>query len=357
MSDFPLMPGLSARDVETSRLRTHVIERASPGGTPVVLVHGNAASSRFFEDLMLAVPPNYWVLAPDLRGYGESERKPIDATRGPREWSEDLHALFTTLAIGVGHPVHLLGWSLGGGVVMQYALDHPEAVASLTLVSPVSPYGFGGTKDAQGTLCWPDAAGSGGGTVNPEFVQHLSAGDRGADSPNSPRNVMNAFYFKPPFRGTPDREEVWVESLLQTAIGEDYYPGDATQSTNWPMTAPGRRGGLNALTPKYAHLSAFADLAPRPPVLWVRGADDQIVSDTSFFDLGYLGQLGAVPGWPGAEVYPPQPMLAQMRAVLDRYRANGGSYEEMVIADAGHSPFVEKPGEFQPRYFAFLAGS
>ena len=35
----------------------------------------------------------------------------------------------------------------------------------------------------------------------------------------------------------------------------------------------------------------------------------------SFFDFGFLGQIGAVPGWPGAEAYPVQPMVSQLRAV------------------------------------------
>ena len=78
------------------------------------------------------------------------------------------------------------------------------------------------------------------------------------------------------------------------------------------------------MAPNYCNLSAFAAITPRPPVLWVRGADDQIVSDTSLFDFGFLGQLGAVPGWPGAEVFPPQPMVGQMRAVLDRIPGGGG---------------------------------
>ena len=38
-----------------------------------------------------------------------------------------------------------------------------------------------------------DCAGSGGGTVNPEFVKRIQAGDRSAEDPNSPRNVINAF--------------------------------------------------------------------------------------------------------------------------------------------------------------------
>jgi pimeloyl-ACP methyl ester carboxylesterase len=80
-----------------------------------------------------------------------------------------------------------------------------------------------------------------------------------------------------------------------------------------------------------------------------------IVSDTSLFDLGFLGQLGAVPGWPGAEVYPAQPMIAQMRAVLDRYKANGGTYREEVLTDCGHSPHIEKRAAFSALVFPFLA--
>ena len=73
------------------------------------------------------------------------------------------------------------------------------------------------------------------------------------------------------------------------------------------------------------------------------GADDVIVSDTSLFDLNYLGQIGVVPGWPGAEVAPPQPMVSQTRAVLDRYAGNGGAYEEITLADCGHSAHLEQP--------------
>jgi pimeloyl-ACP methyl ester carboxylesterase len=81
-------------------------------------------------------------------------------------------------------------------------------------------------------------------------------------------------------------------------------------------------------------------------VSWLRGDSDQIVSDTSFFDFGYLGQLGAVPGWSGAVVYPPQPMLAQTRALFETYRANGGDYREEVLVNSGHSPHIEQPDAF-----------
>jgi pimeloyl-ACP methyl ester carboxylesterase len=91
-------------------------------------------------------------------------------------------------------------------------------------------------------------------------------------------------------------------------------------------------------------------------VLWIRGDADQIVSDASLVDLGHLGALGVVPGWPGQDVYPAQPMVSQMRAVLDRYRAAGGRYTEQVLAGCGHSPHLERPQEFNGMVAGFLAG-
>jgi pimeloyl-ACP methyl ester carboxylesterase len=100
------------------------------------------------------------------------------------------------------------------------------------------------------------------------------------------------------------------------------------------------------MAPTVLDLSGIVDVDPKPPVLWVRGDADQIVSDTSVFDLAFLGSVGAVPGWPGAEAFPPQPMVTQTRAVLDRYAATGGAYREVVLPGVGHSPHVERPQEF-----------
>lgn len=350
-----LAPGITASQIRTSRMLTNVNTVGDAAGIPAVLVHGNVSSNRFFDELLLALPAGYYGIAPDLRGFGASATLPVDATRGVRDWSDDLHALFAAMDL-TGRPLHLLGWSMGGGIVMQYALDHPAQVASLTLQAPVSPYGFGGTTDVGGTLAYSDAAGSGGGAANPEFVQRVAMQETAAVDANSPRTVMNAFYFRPPFRVALDVEDRLVESMVTTATGEGNYPGDLTATANWPGIAPGTRGVLNTMAPIYYDLSGFAGITPRPPVLWVRGADDQIVADFSLFDFAALGQLGAVPGWPGADVCPPQPMVSQMRAVLDRYRAAGGTYQEIVLDGCGHSPHIEKAAEFQEAFFAFLRG-
>ena len=59
------------------------------------------------------------------------------------------------------------------------------------------------------------------------------------------------------------------------------------------------RGVNNAISPKYCDLSGFAGIGDQPDMLWIRGDADEIVSDASLVDLGNLGALGAVPGWPG----------------------------------------------------------
>ena len=336
-----LRPGMTSRRVLTDRLTVQVVEPADRTGAPVVFLHGNISSSLFWQETMLAVPPGYRPLAMDLRGFGGTDPEPVDATRGLRDYADDVAA--TMAALGLDS-AHLVGWSMGGGVVLQLLRDHTDLVRTATLVNPVSPYGYGGTRGLDGELIDPDGAGSGGGAANPDFVRLLREGDRSADSPLSPRNVMLAFYVKPPFQ--PQDADMFVESMLSTRIGDDHYPGDLASTTAWPGVAPGRRGVLNAMAPNHFRIDDLHTVDPKPPICWIRGDADQIVSDTSMFDLANLGQIGAVPEWPGAQTHPPQPMVGQTRAVLDRYAAAGGTYDEVVIADTGHSPHIEKPAEF-----------
>jgi pimeloyl-ACP methyl ester carboxylesterase len=339
MSSLP--NGVASRTVSTDRLETHLLETGREDGEQVVFVHGNASSSRFYAELLADLPDRYRAIAPDLRGYGHSERKPIDATRGMRDFTEDVRALVETL--GLDRPA-FVGWSTGGGVVMRYAIRHPDEVASLSLLNPVSPYGYGGTL-RDGTPCQPDYAGTGGGMANDEFIERLAEGDRSAESEASPRNVMRSFYLAPETELDPDIEDTYVDALLNTETGDDYYPGDATTSENWPGVAPGEGGTNNALSPKYLDLTGIVDIDPAPPILWLRGSEDRIVSDGSFFDAGYLGQIGELPGWPGEDVYPPQPMVTQTRDVFEEYADAGGEYEEVVVEGTGHSPHVERPDE------------
>lgn len=297
---------------------------------------------------MLKLPAGFRGIAPDLRGYGDTEDKLIDATRGMGDWLDDLAALLDELKI---EKTHVVGHSMGGTIVFGLVGAMSGRVLSGTVVNPGSIYGFGGSKGLDGTPCYDDFAGSGGGVVNPEFPKLMAAGDRSTDNPQaSPRVVMNSFYWKPPF--VPAREEDLLTSLMTEKVGGDKYPGDFVPSGNWPNVAPGKFGPINALSPKYVgdSVEKFVGAPTKPFILWVRGDSDMIVSDNSFFDFGTLGMLGYVPGWPGEDVYPPQPMVGQTRSLLEKYQANGGSFEEVVIADTGHTPYVEKPEEFMAAF-------
>jgi pimeloyl-ACP methyl ester carboxylesterase len=346
-----MIPQIERKEIKTPRLTVSYLEKGDPSKDLLVLVHGNTSSNLFYLGTIEELSKDFHVIAPDLRGYGLSEKLPVDATQGVRIWSEDLRAFLDSLTMD--KKAHLLGWSMGGGVVMQYAIDYPSDVASLILVNPLSPYGYSGTKDEEGTRNNEYYSGTGAGSVNPAFVQALKDKIKDATNPFSAAAVLKS-YFAPGYSIDPEWEEVFVESMLQMGIGEDFYPGNSVPCPVWPFSAPGDKGIANAMSPKYVNLSAIVNIDPKPPVLWFRGAKDAIVSDTCLLDIGYLGKLGYVPGWPGDDEFPAHAMVTQTRHVLEKYKENGGSYEEFVFEDAGHGPNIEKPSEFNEKLRDFI---
>lgn len=338
---MPVFEGISERLVETPRLSVNILERVgddphTPEEHTIVFVHGNVSSSLFWQEFFQDLPSDIRPIAVDLRGFGRTESLPVDATRGVRDFSDDLHATLHTL--GIQRP-HLVGWSLGGGVVMQYAIDY--GARSLTLQAPVSPYGFGGTR-RDGSRLTDDDAGCGAGGANPDFVQRLIDQDSSDEAPTSPRSVFRAGYVNPDYDG--ENEDTWVESMLTTSTAEGNYPGDSITSENWPGFAAGGLGVLNTMAPRYFNVSNIVDMDDKPPVLWVHGTADMIVSDASSFDLNHLGAAGVIPGWPGEDVAPAQPMISQTRDVLQAYQDAGGEVTELAFEGVGHSPHLERPG-------------
>lgn len=346
--------GIQSKMVKTNRLEMHVLFSGKQNDEPVIFLHGNFSAALFWQDLMLSLPEGFLGIAPDLRGYGWTEDKLTDATLGLKDWSEDILALMDSVGVD---KAHFVGWSLGAAPIYRLLISHPHKVKSMTFVAPVSPYGFGGSKDAEGTPVYEDFAGCGGGLVNAEFVRRIQEGDRSADDPNSPRNIINTFYYVAPFK-SPDEEDL-LTAALQEKIGNDKYPGDSVPSTNWPFVGPGKWGPINGGSGKYM-LQVAADMIavqPKAPILWIRGDQDQVVSDLSIFDIPTLGKLGFVPGYPGEDVCPPQPMVTQTRAVFEKYQMNGGSYKEVVILNTAHSPHIEKLDEFNQSFHKFLKES
>ena len=110
-------------------------ERAGDG-LPVIFLHAGVADSRMWEPQVTAFARHFDVIRPDMRGFGES-------TLPPTSWSpvRDLIALIDELHI---KPAHLVGCSIGGGVAIDFALEHGERISKLVLVGPgVSGTNFG----------------------------------------------------------------------------------------------------------------------------------------------------------------------------------------------------------------------
>lgn len=336
----------SQKTIETDRLKIAYYRVGEGNKHKILVLHGNISSSVFFMPLAPYLEHDYDIVVPDLRCYGNSDDLPVDAKRGYRDWSDDMHAFCKALG---WRKFSLLGWSMGGDIAMQFVIDHPKMVKKLVLVAPGSPYGFGGTMDEKGTPQLPLGLGSGGGSANPLLTFSGAIGNNALL-----KDILNRFLFSESFRMTSEWENDFIAAASGMKQGKDFYPGDYRFSWKWPFIVAGDRGILNTMTPKHGNLKAFLEVDPKPPVLWIRGDSDQIVSDHSMMELGHLGQIGLVPGWPGRAIYPPQPMVAQTRYFLNQYKERGGSYVELTIP-GGHMCFLESPVHFMSALEAFVA--
>ncbi len=108
------------------------ISGADPaGGRPVLLlVHGMAGSSATWRAVMPLLAQRYTVVAPDLPGHGESDKPRQDYSLGAH--ANTLRDLLVALGID---QATVVGQSLGGGVAMQLAYQHPRCCERLILVS------------------------------------------------------------------------------------------------------------------------------------------------------------------------------------------------------------------------------
>lgn len=124
---------------------------AAPGSAPppqrpsdrpaVILLHGSPGDASNFNDLApLLAARGYRCIAPDLPGFGQSEKWVAD-------YSIRAHASYTLAlmdSLGIDR-AHVVGWSMGGGVALHMAEDAPGRIASTTLMASI------GTQESEGS--------------------------------------------------------------------------------------------------------------------------------------------------------------------------------------------------------------
>jgi len=104
------------------------------GDNYLILIHGNSSSSVFFSPFLDRISTKYHVIAPDLRGFGDSSYKSKITTL--KEFADDINLLMNELEI---KKAAVLGWSLGGGVAMEFAINYPLSTRKLILINS-TPY-------------------------------------------------------------------------------------------------------------------------------------------------------------------------------------------------------------------------
>ncbi|MFZ5816129.1 MAG: alpha/beta fold hydrolase [Bacillota bacterium] len=107
------------------------------GDRVLLLIHGNVASSVWWERVMALLPAGLKAYAPDLRGCGDSEKP--EGAWGMHDLADDIFQF--AQAVGIGRAT-VVGHSLGGAIAQQLAVEHPELVERLLLLNSAEPAGL-----------------------------------------------------------------------------------------------------------------------------------------------------------------------------------------------------------------------
>ncbi|MFN3960260.1 MAG: alpha/beta fold hydrolase [Parvularculaceae bacterium] len=120
----------TSRRYVSQRLRLHYADWGNDAAPPLVLVHGGRDHCRSLDAVARALAPRYHVIAPDLRGHGDSDWSP-DGDYSMLAFVYDLAQLVHQIGRA---PVTLVAHSMGGNIAIRYAGLYPQNVARLVAI-------------------------------------------------------------------------------------------------------------------------------------------------------------------------------------------------------------------------------
>lgn len=135
MAQGPEIIGPSSNFYVSQRLRLHYVDWGNDGAPPLVLVHGGRDHCRAWDQVALELRRRHHVIAPDLRGHGDSAWA-IGGMYGLSDFVLDLTQLVDALEL---ERITLVAHSLGGAVALQYAGIQPERVERLVAIEGLGP--------------------------------------------------------------------------------------------------------------------------------------------------------------------------------------------------------------------------
>ncbi len=128
-------PGPTSHTYFSQRLRLHYVDWGSAGKPPLLLVHGGRDHCRNWDWVAAALRDDWHVIAPDLRGHGDSQWSP-DGSYTMAGYIYDLAQLVHQQRLA---PLTIVAHSLGGMIALRYAGIYPENVARLVVIEGLGP--------------------------------------------------------------------------------------------------------------------------------------------------------------------------------------------------------------------------
>ena len=122
--------GPTSRIYFSQRLRLHYVDWGNPDAPPLILLHGGRDHCRNWDWVARRLRADWHVIAPDLRGHGDSEWSK-SANYGTAGYVYDLAQLIHQLKVS---PVTIVSHSLGGSITMRYAGVAPETVKRIVAI-------------------------------------------------------------------------------------------------------------------------------------------------------------------------------------------------------------------------------
>ena len=119
----------------SQRLRLHYVDWGNEQAPLLVLVHGGRDHARNWDWVARALRPDWHVVAPDLRGHGDSAWA-LGGMYAVADFVLDIDNLIEALG---PRPVVLIGHSLGGAIALMYTGIHPERVQRLVAIEGLGP--------------------------------------------------------------------------------------------------------------------------------------------------------------------------------------------------------------------------
>ena len=129
------LPGPTSHVYYSQRLRLHYVDWGNESAPPLLLVHGGRDHCRNWDWAAEELRHDYHVIAPDLRGHGDSQWS-LAGTYGPTDFVYDIAQLVHQKELA---PVAIISHSLGGHISLQYAGIYPEMVSHLVAIEGLGP--------------------------------------------------------------------------------------------------------------------------------------------------------------------------------------------------------------------------